>query len=531
MRECILDESAGVAAQLSSLAYSDLILQYPAMPPFSRRRFLQITASSILAAPLVRAAEPFVRAGSPRLLSSLAAYSLRQFFKEEKGRPIPGGTLDMFGFIDYCADQGLEGAELTSYYFPVEPTDEYLIQVRRHAFLRGVAISGTSVGNNFALPNGPERDAQIADVKKWIDRAAVLGAPHIRVFAGAAKNVEPAEARRMCISALDECCEYAGRKGIFLGLENHGGIVAEAAGMLEIIKAVKSPWFGVNLDTGNFHSADPYAELAQIAPYAVNVQVKAEIKRAGAAAEEPSDLPLVVKILREANYQGWVALEYEAKEDPWKAIPPLLTRLRELTNAARAAASANDWKPLFDGKSLAGWKPAKFSGQGEVLVENGRLILGEGSDLTGLNLDGEIPKTNYEVALEATRIQGADFFCGLTLPYGDAAFTLILGGWGGALVGLSSINGDDASENETTQFRKFENGRMYRLRARVTPQKIEAWLDDDRIVNVETNGKKITMRPGEIELSAPFGVATFRTRGAFRDIKIRRIEAATKEAK
>ena len=498
------------------------------MPSFSRRRFLQLTASSIVAAPLVRAVEPFARAGSPRLLLSLAAYSLRQFFKEEKGKPIPGGTLDMFGFIDYCADQGIAGAELTSYYFPVEPTDEYLLQVRRHAFLRGVAISGTSVGNNFALPIGPERDKQITDVKKWIDRAAVLGAPHIRVFAGAAKNVEPAEARRMCISALEECCEYAGRKGIFLGLENHGGIVAEASGMLEIIKAVKSPWFGVNLDTGNFHSADPYAELVQIAPYAVNVQVKAAIKRAGAAAEEPSDLPRVVQILREANYQGWVALEYESKEDPWKAIPPLLARLRELTGAPSASAA---WRPLFDGKSLAGWKPATFSGQGEVLVGNGRMILGVGNDLTGLNLDGPMPKTNYEVALEATRIEGVDFFCGLTLPYGDAAFTLILGGWGGALVGLSSINGDDASENETTQFRKFDNGHAYRLRARVTPQKIEAWLDDDRIVNVETEGKKISMRPGEIELSAPFGIATFRTRGAFRDIKIRQIETQAKGAK
>lgn len=502
------------------------------MISFSRRRFLQLSASSLLVAPLVRAIEPLKRAGSPRLPLSLAAYSLRQFFKEERGKPVPGGTLDMLGFIDYCADQGLAGAELTSYYFPQDPTDEYLLQVRRHAFLRGVEISGTSVGNNFALPNGPERDQQIADVKKWIDRAAVLGAPHIRVFAGAAKSVEPAEARRMCISALEECCEYAGRKGIFLGLENHGGIVAEASGMLEIIKAVKSPWFGVNLDTGNFHSADPYAELAQIAPYAVNVQVKAEIKRAGAKEEEPSDLARVVQILRDANYQGWVALEYEAKADPWKGIPPLLARLRELTAApAASVATADDWRPLFDGKSLTGWKPAKFSGQGEVLVENGRMMLGEGSDLTGMNLAGDAPKTNYEVALEATRIQGADFFCGLTLPYGDTGFTLILGGWGGALVGLSSINGDDASENETTQFRKFESGKPYRLRARVTPQKIEAWLDDDKIVNVETEGKKIGLRAGEIELSAPFGVATYRTRAAFRDIKIRPIQAVAKETK
>ena len=160
-----------------------------------------------------------------------------------------------------------------------------------------------------------------------------------------------------------------------------------------------------NTPNAGFLRYEPGAGFPFHKDAAVNVQVKAEIRRAGAAADEPSDLPRVVQILREANYQGWVALEYEAKEDPWKAIPPLLTRLRELTGAPSAAAPVAEWRSLFDGKSLAGWKPTKFSGQGEVLVENGRIILGEGNDLTGLNLDGEIPKTNYEVALEATRIQ------------------------------------------------------------------------------------------------------------------------------
>ncbi len=484
-------------------------------------------------APLARAVEPFARAGSPRLLLSLAAYSFREFFKDQpKGKVNAEGKLDMFGFLDFCAEQGCAGAELTSYFFPAQLTNEYLLQVRRHAFLRGVAISGTSVGNNFALPNGPERDAQIADVKKWIDYAAVLGAPHIRVFAGAAKGVDPAESRKLCISALDECADYAGTKGIFLGLENHGGIVAEASGVLEIVQAVKSPWLGVNLDTGNFHSADPYAELAQCAPYAVNVQVKVEIKRAGAKEGEPSDLPLVVKILRDANYQGWVALEYEAKEDPWKAVPVWLGYLREAMGVpAPAAAPAAVWQPLFDGKSLTGWTAPNFTGQGEVGVEDGRMLLGVGNDITGLNYTGDLPRMNYEVALEAARLQGSDFFCGLTLPYGDTSCTLVFGGWGGALVGLSSINGDDASENETTKFLKFEKGRWYRIRARLTPQKIEAWLDDEQVVNVETAGKKIDMRPGEIELSKPFGVATFRTQAALRGIKLRRLDTAAEAAK
>jgi hypothetical protein len=184
-----------------------------------------------------------------------------------------------------------------------------------------------------------------------------------------------------------------------------------------------------------------------------------------------------------------------------------------------------EWKSLFDGKTLNGWKAPNFSGQGTVEVDKGTMVLGVGSDITGMNLAGEAPKTNYEVSLEATRLEGTDFFCGLTLPYGDSAFTIILGGWGGALVGLSSINGDDASENETTKFIKFDKGHWYKIRARVTPEKIEAWLDNEKIINVETEGKKISMRPGEIELSVPFGLATFRTQGAFREIKLRRLDA------
>lgn len=306
------------------------------MNTLTRRHFLR--SSTVAAAGLglfapaaLRAVEPLQRAGSPRLLLSLAAYSFRQFFKDgNKVVPAADKALDMFKFIDFCADQGCAGAELTSYYFPKELTPEYLVKVRRHAFLRGVAISGTAVGNNFALPAGEALSKQIADVKRWIDHAAVLGAPHIRVFAGAAKGITDAEARKMCIGALEEVSDYAGQKGIFLGLENHGGIVAEAEGMLEILRAVKSPWLGVNLDTGNFHTDDPYGDLARCAPYAVNVQVKVEIKKRGQTVAEPSDYGRLVKILKDANYQGYVALEYEAAENPFAAVPPVLKKLKEL---------------------------------------------------------------------------------------------------------------------------------------------------------------------------------------------------------
>jgi len=305
----------------------------------SRRHFLQLsslTGAGLLAAGPAAAIEPFKRVGKPRLQLSLAAYSFRNYFKDSTHKQEPGTNpgntrIDLFDFVNFCADHGCDGTELTAYYFPKDVGHDYLIRLRRQCFLRGVAVSGTSVGNNFALPPGEKRDKEIADVKLWIDRAAVLDAPHIRLFAGAApKGTDEAEARRMCIAAIEECCDYAGSKGIFLGLENHGGIVAEADGMLEILHAVKSRWLGVNLDTGNFHTEDPYGDLEKIAPYAVNVQIKVEIRRKNDKENSPSDFPRLVKILRDANYQGFVALEYEAKPDPWEAVPPYLEQLKKM---------------------------------------------------------------------------------------------------------------------------------------------------------------------------------------------------------
>ena len=283
-----------------------------------------------LARPL-GAAEAFRRVGAPRLLLSLAAYSFRDYFTDSSHRreaqTDAGKRIDMFQFIDYCAAHGCSGAEVTSYYFPKDVSEEYLIKLRRHAFLGGVAISGTAVGNNFALPKGPQRDEEIAHVKKWVDYAALLGAPHIRIFAGQAQGLTREEAVPWCINAMEECADYAGRKGIFLGLENHGGIVAEPEALLAIIQAIKSPWVGLNLDTGNFHTPDPYASIALCAPYAVNVQLKADIQRRD-HPQEPADLQRLTHILREANYQGYVALEYESAPDPWKAVPELLKRMK-----------------------------------------------------------------------------------------------------------------------------------------------------------------------------------------------------------
>lgn len=279
-------------------------------------------------APAAFGIEPFKRTGAPRMRLALAGYSFREFFIHGNRKPAGSGKrIDLFQFIDFCAEHHCEGAELTSYYFPPETNPEYLLKLKRHAFLRGIEICGTAVGNNFALPKGEKRDAEIASVKKWIQHAATMGAPHIRIFAGAApKDLSKEEAKKLCVAAVEECAAEAGKHGIFLGLENHGGIVAEPKDLVDMIREIKSPWVGINLDTGNFRTDDPYGDLELCAPYAVNVQVKAEISRRG-QKKESADLKRLVKMLRDVNYQGFVALEYESAEDPWAAVPRLLKEL------------------------------------------------------------------------------------------------------------------------------------------------------------------------------------------------------------
>ena len=304
------------------------------MNHFTRRHFLQTTAAALLAEPAAHAIQPLGRTGKARLQLSVAAYSFRDYFTGELqrggGKTVPAGqAMDMFKFIDFCAEHGCEGAELTSYFFPKALTSDYLVQIRRHAFVKGVAISGTAIGNNFSHPKGEKRDAEIAATKEWIDRAAVLGTSHIRVFAGQTKELPRDEADKLVVAALEECSDYAGQKGIFLGIENHDAI-GSAEHLLKLIKQVNSRWLGVNLDSGNFRTENPYDDFAQIAPYAVNVQLKTEIHRLGVKESEPADLARKVKILRDAHYQGYVALEYEAKENPYTAVPPVLKRLKEL---------------------------------------------------------------------------------------------------------------------------------------------------------------------------------------------------------
>src|SRR3989440_1304182 len=247
----------------------------------NRRRFLHSStavASAVAISGLAQSAaaiEPIQRNGTPKFKFSLAAYSYRDLLLPKQGKE---PQLKLKEFIDDCAKFGLEGTELTSYYFPKETTADYLHALRRQCFRLGLDVSGTAIGNEFGHPPGEKRDAEISKTKQWINFAEILGAPVIRIFAGhQQKGQSEAQAHSLMVSAIEECCDYAGQHGVHLALENHGGPTSTADGLLKFVRDVDSPWFGVNLDGGNFRGNDPYAELARIAPYAVNAQIKAKV--------------------------------------------------------------------------------------------------------------------------------------------------------------------------------------------------------------------------------------------------------------
>lgn len=190
------------------------------------------------------------------------------------------------------------------------------------------------------------------------------------------------------------------------------------------------------------------------------------------------------------------------------------------------------WESLFDGRTLAGWVTSGFEAEGPVKVvhpfEDGRgaIVIEPGMTLSGITwFEGaRLPRMNYEITLEAMRLEGSDFFCGLTFPVGPAACTFIVGGWGGRVVGISSVDRLDASENETTSGMEFEDRRWYRIHVRVTEERIVASIDGQEWVNLVITGRTLSLRPGDIQKSLPLGIATYMTRAAIRDIRLRRLE-------
>jgi sugar phosphate isomerase/epimerase len=275
----------------------------------------------------LRAADPVSRKGSSRFKFSVAGYSYNRLFRADP----PAVTLEQF--IEDCSAMDVDGAELTSYYFPDPPTPEYLARVKGLCFRLGLDVSGTAVANDFCHPEGDEREKQIAHVKRWIDHAERLGAGVIRIFSGKpGEGQTESDAHRLAVRGIEVCCDYAGQKGIFLAIENHGGLTTHIDGLLALVRDVQSPWFGVNLDTGNFQAysapEECYAEMVRMAPYALNVQMKVMLALAGGKKAE-CQFRRVAHVLKDAGYRGFIALEYEEDDDPRKVCPDYVKRLRE----------------------------------------------------------------------------------------------------------------------------------------------------------------------------------------------------------
>lgn len=208
-----------------------------------------------------------------------------------------------------------------------------------------------------------------------------------------------------------------------------------------------------------------------------------------------------------------------------------LCALALASTAVRAADEwkVGEWKSLFNGRDLSGWEVVDYAGAGEVKVEDGELVLNTGVALTGIRRTNGFPRTNYEILVTATKKQGQDFFSAITFPVGETNVTFINGGWGGALVGISSIDGMDASENMTTAFWKFEKDQPYEFRVRVLDDKLQAFIDGEKIIDANIEGRKISMRAGEIDLSVPLGISTYQTTATIQEIKIRKLPKELKK--
>lgn len=284
----------------------------------NRRLFLAAAAAAPAGAALAQPAENLPK--KARLKPALCAYSFRQDLQSK------AKTYE--DLVRACVDWDVDGLDMTVYWVPsTDPA--WLHSLRRLAYRCGVEIYSIAIRTELTRSEPKERDAEVDNIRKWVDVAAELGAGHIRVFGGYLRGgVTEEQAVPWVVECLQRGGEYAGSRGILLGLENHGGITTRAERILEILRKVNSPWVGINLDTGNFPQ-DPWRQMEICLPHAVNVQVKSEMTHEN-GQRGPQDWDRVVKLVAASGYKGYLSLEYEAKEPAATAVPRLLGELRTL---------------------------------------------------------------------------------------------------------------------------------------------------------------------------------------------------------
>jgi sugar phosphate isomerase/epimerase len=315
---------------------------------FNRRDFITLASCMPVAiasgfalngmAETVTAQAPVKRGGGPRLKLGLNAYSFMPGLTENLKDPAKG--LSLYDVLDYCAEQNVDAIDPTGYFFPgypKVPTDKYLNDFKRRAFQFGLDISGTGVKNNFASPDKALRAADVQLVKEWIECAARLGAPVLRVFAGPMPEGHAwDEVAQWMADEMRKCVEHGQEYGVLVGVQNHGDALKTADEVLTLINRVDSDWLGVVVDTGSFLSKDPYEDIARVAPHAVNWQVKEYVD--GTTRKSKTDVKRLVKILRDAGYRGYVPIEtlpvrgvaYDPKERVGELLKELRTELGQM---------------------------------------------------------------------------------------------------------------------------------------------------------------------------------------------------------
>jgi len=255
-----------------------------------------------------------------RLRTAICAYSFREELKS--------GKMTYADLVRLAVELEVDGLDLTVYWFP-EKLDGFLMPLKKLAFGSAVEIPSISIRTNCCQPAGERQAAEVAGIKKWVDVAEKLGAGHIRVFGGAVpKGSTEDQAAGWVVEILKRAAEYSGSKGVTLGIENHGGITERAERIIQIVKAIDSPWVGINVDTGNFRK-DAYTQLRMCMPYAVNSQVKTEIWDES-GKKVPADWDRIIRMFAEASYKGYFALEYEAAEPAPIAVPKMTRQLNVL---------------------------------------------------------------------------------------------------------------------------------------------------------------------------------------------------------